>query len=248
MIGIIGYGRFGRLMARYLAKDFSVRVFDRHRQAGSVLAPGIVTASLERVCRRPVVVLAVPISAMEAVLGQVAPLVRPKALVVDVCSVKTLPATWMQALLPASVSILATHPMFGPDSAADCLEGRKIVACPVRIGQRPLQQITDYLKSKGLVVVEGTVQRHDAQMAFSLGLTHFIGRALERIGAGPLEMDTEGYRRLLRILDVVTHDTWQLFIDMHRFNPQAAGVRQAVMDALAEIDGQVVGIRPGGEP
>lgn len=241
MIGIIGYGRFGRLMARYLASDFTVKVFDRHRPAGTVLAPGIATASLERVCRQPVVILAVPISTLEAVLGRIAPLVRPKTLVVDVCSVKTLPAAWMQALLPASVSILATHPMFGPDSAADGLEGRKIVVCPVRIGQAPLRRITDYLKSTGLVVVEGTVERHDAQMAFSLGLTHFIGRALERIGAEPLEMDTEGYRRLLHILEVVTHDTWQLFIDMHRFNPQAAKVRQAFMDALAEIDGQIQG-------
>jgi len=239
MIGIIGYGRFGRLMAHYLGKDFTVRVFDRHRPAGMVLGPGIATESLARVCRRPVVILAVPISAMEAVLGQIAPLVRPKALVVDVCSVKALPAQWMEAVLPASVAILATHPMFGPDSAAQCLEGRKIVVCPVRIGQAPLQRITGYLKAKGLVVVNATAQRHDAQMAFSLGLTHFVGRALERIGAQPLEMDTEGYRRLLRILEVVTNDTWQLFVDMHRFNPQTPAVRQAFMAALEQIHGEI---------
>jgi prephenate dehydrogenase len=226
-------------MARYLGRDFSVRVFDRRSPAGKILGPGAVAAAFQRVCRQPVVILAVPISTMEAVLAQVAPLVRPKALVVDVCSVKALPAVWMQALLPASVSILATHPMFGPDSAADSLDSRKIVVCPVRIGDTPLRRITDYLASRGLVVVPATPQRHDAQMAFSLGLTHFVGRALERIGAQPLEMDTEGYRRLLRILEVVTHDTWQLFTDMHRFNPQAAQVRKAFMDALAEIDGEL---------
>ena len=29
MIGIIGFGRFGQLMARYLAKDFEVFVYNR---------------------------------------------------------------------------------------------------------------------------------------------------------------------------------------------------------------------------
>ena len=35
----------------------------------------------------------------------------------------------MQELLPQDVSILATHPIFGPDSAADSLKGRKIALC-----------------------------------------------------------------------------------------------------------------------
>jgi prephenate dehydrogenase len=241
MIGIIGYGRFGRLMAHYLSRDFTVRIFDRHVPVGSVPGPGIAAVSLKRVCRQPVVILAVPISVMPSVLTQIAPLLRPGALVMDVCSVKDLPASWMQARLPLSVSILATHPMFGPDSAAQSLEGCKIALCPVRIAAEPLQKIIDYLHRKGLVVVQGSAQRHDAQMAFSLALTHFVGRALERMGAQPLEMDTEGYRRLLKILEVVTRDTWQLFFDMHRFNPYAAPVRQAFMEALAHIDAQMTG-------
>jgi prephenate dehydrogenase len=55
------------------------------------------------------------------------------------------------------------------------------------------------------------------------------------MGARPQEIDTEGYQRLLRILEVVEHDTWQLFEDMNRFNPHAAETRQRFMQALAEI-------------
>ena len=118
--------------------------------------------------------------------------------------------------------------MFGPDSAADSLQGRKIVVCPVRIHGARLAQVTGYLASKGLQVIETTAAEHDRQIAVSLALTHFIGRSLGAMQARPQEIDTEGYRRLLRILEVVEHDTWQLFEDMNRFNPHAAEMRAAV--------------------
>jgi prephenate dehydrogenase len=48
-----------------------------------------------------------------------------------------------------------------------------------------------------------------------------IGRTLSEYGASPLDIDTEGYKRLLHILEVVERDTWQLFQDMHHYNPYA---------------------------
>ena len=80
------------------------------------------------------------------------------------------------------------------------------------------------------MVVESTPEEHDRQIAVSLALTHFIGRALSEFGAGPLDIDTEGYNRLLHILEVVTHDTWQLFMDMHRYNPFARQQREAFIE------------------
>ena len=49
-------------------------------------------------------------------------------------------------------------------------------------------------------------------------------------------IDTEGYKRLLHILGVVTHDTWQLFTDMHRYNPYARENRCAFMAAMAQLE------------
>jgi prephenate dehydrogenase len=141
----------------------------------------------------------------------------------------------MERRLPESVSILATHPMFGPDSAADSLEQRKMVVCPVRIPGARYRKITAYLKQKGLVLIETTAENHDRQIAVTLALTHFIGRSLSSFGAEDLEIDTEGYKRLRHILGVVENDTWELFEDMHRYNPFAADARSrflAAMDGL----------------
>jgi prephenate dehydrogenase len=235
-IGILGFGRFGKLMAQNLASDFEVRVWDPAAAASDVLSVGARPADLPAVGRSEVVVLAVPISGMQAALEQVRPHLGAGRLVVDVCSVKERPIRWMQDVLPENVEVLGTHPMFGPDSAADSLQGRKIVLCRVRVEAERYEKVRRYLASKGLEVIETSAAGHDRQIGVSLALTHFIGRALAGMGAKPQDIDTEGYRRLLRILEVVENDTWQLFEDMNRFNPHAETARRAFREALEGIE------------
>jgi len=235
MIGILGFGRFGKLMAHYLAGDFEVMVYNRSDNAHEIMASGAKPVSIEVACRQKIIILSVPISVFHETLKTVAPLLSPEALVIDVCSVKEYPVRLMKALLPEQVSILATHPMFGPDSAAHELQGRKIVLCGERIDDSAYQKIKSYLLSKGLTVIETTPEAHDRQIAVSLALTHFIGRSLAEFGATPMDVDTEGYQRLLHVLGVVENDTWQLFEDMNTYNPYAAESRSDFMAALQRI-------------
>ncbi|MBI9082154.1 MAG: prephenate dehydrogenase/arogenate dehydrogenase family protein [Desulfobacterales bacterium] len=239
MIGIIGFGRFGKLTARYLAEDFEVKVYTAPGKTDEVVRLGSVVDSLEAVCAQKLVILCVPISAMEPTLKRIAPMLNPGTVVVDVCSVKTLPARWMTEALPDHVSILATHPMFGPDSAADSLSGRKIVLCRVRIEEKRFDNMLAYLTAKGLKVFDTSPEEHDRQIAVTLALTHFIGRSLARFGAEDLPIDTEGYKRLRHILGVVENDTWQLFEDMNRYNPYAQDARKRFMAAMSDIDGRL---------
>jgi len=239
MIGIIGFGRFGKLTAGYLAEDFDVFVFNRTDKSAEIKKSGALNASLKTVCQQKIVILCVPISTLKEILVEIGPLLNKDSVVVDVCSVKVYPTEWMKSLLPETVSILATHPIFGPDSAADSLKDRKIFISPIRISKKQYRKIKTYLVSKELVLIESTPEDHDEQIAISLALTHYIGRTLSEFGAAPLEIDSEGYKRLLHILEVVEHDTWQLFYDMHRYNPYAQEKRAAFMHAMQKIDEQI---------
>jgi len=241
VIGVIGFGRFGELAVRYLSRRFPVTVLERGGKGAAIRLAGGTPAPLAGVCRQPVLILAVPISTLRRTLAEIAPRLAPGTLVVDVCSVKVLPVAWMRAALPDGVSILATHPMFGPDSAARRLEGQKIVLCPVRVAPGRLRRIRAFLETEGLQVIVATPEEHDRQIATSLALTHFIGRALAAFGAPELTIDTEGYRRLITTLAVVENDTWQLFEDMHRFNPYAREVRQAFVQALESVSRRLEG-------
>jgi len=235
MIGIIGFGRFGKLVSHYLARDLDVFVYNRSDKTSEIVRTGANPASLETVCRQDIVIPCVPISRFRDSLKSIAPLLKSDTLVIDVCSVKEYPVEWMTKELPDSVSILATHPMFGPDSAADSLQDRKICLCRVRVPDNQYNKIKNYLASKGLIVIEASAREHDEQIATSLSLTHLIGRTLSECGAVPLDIDTEGYKRLLHILEVVERDTWQLFQDMHRYNPYARKKRTEFMDVMKEI-------------
>jgi len=236
MIGIIGFGRFGKLASHYLAKDFDVFVHTRADKTSEISQTGARAASIEAVCRQDIVIPCVPISIFKDFLKNIAPLIKPDALIIDVCSVKEYPIRWMREILPDTVSILATHPMFGPDSAADSLKGRKICLCKVKMEEKQYRQIRKYLFSKGLVVIEATAREHDEQIATSLALTHMIGRTLSESGATQLDIDTEGYKRLLHILEVVERDTWQLFTDMHHYNSHAKNKRIEFMEVMQDIN------------
>ena len=103
MIGIIGFGRFGQLTARYLARDFPVVVFNRSDKEQAIRDVGAAPVDLTTACLQPVVVLCIPISRMEEMLDKISPMLKPGTVVMDVCSVKTLPVEWMTQRLPDEV-------------------------------------------------------------------------------------------------------------------------------------------------
>ncbi|MFI5363548.1 MAG: prephenate dehydrogenase/arogenate dehydrogenase family protein [Elusimicrobiota bacterium] len=238
-VGLIGFGRIGRLLVRHFARDAKIFVSDVKLDARKVRALGAQPATLAEACAQDVVVLCVPIAAFEGLTRRIAGLLRPDALVVDVCSVKEHPVRAMKRHLPKSVSLLATHPNFGPDSAADSLKGRKIVLCKVRMEEAVYRRAKRALQRKGLDVVELTPREHDRRMASSLVLTHFIGRSLVAYGAKSTGVDTEGYKRLLRILETVQNDSWGLFEDMNHFNAFAAPMRRRFLAAMRATDRRV---------
>lgn len=238
-VGFIGFGRLGKLIAKNLSQDADLLIYDIEDYSDEIKALGAKPASLEEVCQCPMIIPFVPISALQNLLGQMKDLIRPDSLIIDVCSVKTLPLQWMKESLPETVSLLGTHPMFGPDSAKNSLYGCKIVLCPVRIEDSVLKDIQGYLETHGLKVIQSTPEEHDKQIAHSLLLTHFLGRTLMDFGAQPLEIDTKGYRRLMKILETVENDTWQLFEDMNKYNPFAKETREEFIQSLTTIHNKV---------
>ena len=177
-IGLIGFGRLGKLIAKNLAQDADLLIYDEIDYATEIKAIKATPAGLKEVCQCPVVIPFVPMSALEELLKKMSPLIRKDALVIDVCSVKIEPVRWMKEILPTEVSLLGTHPMFGPDSAKNTLFGSKIVLCPVRIKDELLSDIISYLETNGLKVIQASPDEHDKQIAHSLLLTHFLGRSL----------------------------------------------------------------------
>lgn len=241
-IGIIGFGRLGKLLCKYIAQDADVLVYEKFPNDKTVLEitkMGAKGASLKEVCDCPIVIPFVPISQFENTIIEIKNLLKKGTLVVDVCSVKTYPIDIMKKHLPEHVQILGTHPMFGPDSAKNSLFGCKIVVCPVRIEKGLCSDILNYLNAHGLKVIESSADKHDEEISHSLLLTHFIGRTLMELGTTELAIDTKGYRRLMKILETVENDSWQLFVDMNKYNPYSKTTRKEFLDSLSKVDKRI---------
>ena len=157
----------------------------------------------------------------------------------DVCSVKVLPAKWLQAYLPQEIEVMATHPMFGPDSAKNGLKGLQWVLCPLRISDQTLNNVTQILNKLELEIIETTPEDHDQQTAVSLALVHFIGRGLEELGLQKQKISSLGFDRLLKVNETVTNDSWQLFLDMQQYNPYTKKMRKRFIKALKKVNKKI---------
>lgn len=218
-IGLIGFGRFGRLAARYIARRTAVLVYDHRRVPTGARSGRIRSRTLPEVASQKVVVLAVPISHLPSVLKSIAPHLQPGALVIDVCTVKVRPISWMKKILPRSVYILGSHPMFGPDSDKGSLTGQQVVLTPVRLPDALLRRVTGVLRREGIRVEIMSAHRHDRMIAGTILLTHYIGRLIAGAGLPRSASGTTSYKHLLSVVDVAMNDTLQLLRDIWLYNP-----------------------------
>ncbi len=230
-IGLIGYGAFGRLAASHLAPLFPVFAYDPacaptgapNPPCGPLRGVTLSDAATAGAC--DLVILAMPVPQLSAAIAAIRPHLRPGATVLDVCSVKSLPARIMRAELPDHVDIIGTHPMFGPQSARGGIKGLKIVICPIRgPGARPLAAFLR--KTFGLNAILATPEEHDREAAMVQGLTHLIAKVLVEMEPLPRNMTTASFDLLLRAVDMVRHDAPEVFYAIERMNPFAPDVRR----------------------
>jgi prephenate dehydrogenase len=227
-VGIIGYGRFGRVAARFIAERAGVVVHDPGLSPTARLPRGARQGALVEAASQKVVILAVPISKLQGLLKRIRTKVQPGALVLDVCSVKSMPVDWMKRLLPRSVRIIGTHPLFGPDSVGRSLKGHRIIVCPGRSPEADLRRAVLMLRSAGLSVEVMTAASHDRLMAETLLLAQYLGRLPAAGGIAIHERATPSYDWVRGLVSVAMNDTEQLFRDMWRFNPSGEAVARRI--------------------
>jgi prephenate dehydrogenase len=232
-IALLGLGRFGGLMASILSPFSELVAYDAVPDLERARRLGVPMVPLEEAAAKPILILAVPISNMRELLESIAPFVRRDALVCDTCSVKIKPIALMRAILPEHAQILGTHPCFGPDSVRPGLTGNRIVLCPVRLNN--LDCVRGFLESLGLTVIVSDPEEHDRAMSVTQGISHFLGKAVLKMGLKQERISTDAFSRLFDILQYVENDTEQLFRDIQTWNPFCREVRVKLMDTLRAI-------------
>ena len=233
-IGIIGYGRFGKVLHNLLLKTFDVLVYDFNKSMKD-----IELSSLEEVLDCSLVFVAVPISLFEGCIKEISKFNLYNTTILDVCSVKVYPVRIMEKNLAEHVGIIGTHPHFGPDSYTPFRE-LKITLCPIRDINNRILEVREVFESLSIGVTQMTPDEHDRIAASSQGITHFIGRVLKEAGVRSTKINTLGFNELLGVIEQTCNDSWDLFRDLQKYNPYTKEMIDNLIDKINDVRNQII--------
>ncbi|MCL2469725.1 MAG: prephenate dehydrogenase [Alphaproteobacteria bacterium] len=242
-LGLFGFGAFGHLTAQHLKDHFDLVIYDPDsyaRAKGNSL--GFTMTSLEEAAGADIVVLAAPLCRMRETAVMIKPHLKEGAIVADVCSVKAPVAQILSEVLPPFVSIVGTHPLFGPRTVKDSLEGAKVALCPVR-GYESAKAVARFLRMVlKLEVIETTADDHDREIAFVQGITHMVVRILRNLEPLPQRLTTKSFDQLAALVKALAATPDELFFTIERENPYARDIQKAFfteVEALRRLLGEV---------
>lgn len=222
-IVVIGFGRFGKLIIKILLKYSRAKIILIETKKINISHKRLVVESVDGIKNADIIIPCVPISSFEGVIKQIAPLIKKGAIVMDVCSVKMFPVDIMETHLPHSTQIIASHPMFGPDSyrIKKGLNNFKLVIWNIGAKEKIYQQVKKFFSTLGLKIIELTPKDHDKFLALSLGYSYLIGKINQRMGIKKTPIDTYDFQLLLEHVSIIKNDSEQLFFDIQTKNPYA---------------------------
>lgn len=262
---VIGLGLIGGSLALALQRARSCRqVVGCARRDATVQqakALGIVqeayTDPVRAVAGADMVVLAVPMGAMEPVMSALAPALDEDTVVTDVGSVKGAVVEAAERVFGAMPSrFVPGHPVAGTErsgveAAFDSLfQGRHVILTPVQqTAPRALAKVTAMWEACGATVSRMTVAEHDRVLAATSHLPHMLAYALvdslARRDDGPqmFRYAAGGFRDFTRIAssdpvmwrDICLTNRQALLRAMDAFSENLSTLRQAIESEDAQV-------------
>lgn len=175
-IAVIGGTRgLGRWIAKFLAdKGFDILITGRNITEGELVSKKIGTGYTNNNAlaaeTSDVVIISVPIHATPNIIKELAPLMKPGSLLMDVTSVKEESSQLMEQYAAEGVEVVPSHPMFGPRIRS--LDGQVVVLTPSVDGSW-YTKVYKFLELENARIIVTTPEIHDRMMSIVQGLTHF---------------------------------------------------------------------------
>tara|TARA_B100001996_G_scaffold103129_2_gene77461 strand:- start:11807 stop:12547 length:741 start_codon:yes stop_codon:yes gene_type:complete len=242
-VGLIGLGRFGKILVNILQKGYSISAYDINNK-GPI--SNVNFCNLDKVLEEHVIFIAVPIRSFDSLIKDISTKLKPGTTLIDVCSVKSYPVDVMLKYTKTDTGIIATHPMFGPDSFSTNTK-LKMMMSNVRDINKQFLSWSDFFSNQGIEIIEMTPDEHDRLAARSQGVTHFLGRMLKQFGIQKTQIDTQGFKDLLDLVDQTCNDTWDLYTDLQLYNPYTLDIISELRISTESLDKQLRDINDVGK-
>ena len=220
-LGVIGCGLMGGSFALALKRAGLVKRVIGYSKSPSTTEKakklGVIDTTAESallaVSGSDIVLIAVPVSATEAVFKSIRHLIEPGVLVMDVGSTKRDVVDAARRVLKERIgSFVPAHPIAGKESAgidhadATLYNGRQVILTPLpQTAPELIQKATDAWSAIGAQVLRMTPENHDAAFAAVSHLPHLLAFAYfnsvarQPAGRDFLSLAGPGFRDFTRI-------------------------------------------------
>jgi len=232
-LSLIGVGAFGRFIIPHLTPHFHVSIYDKFANIDDI--DMVTVVDIETAAKADIVILGVPVQVFEDVVLDIKNYIRVGQTVMDITSVKLIPEEILKTHMPDGVNIVGLHPMFGPQSGKNGIQGLNVAAIDVRGDQYDFicAFLSDILQ---LNVIRCTSDDHDLDMAYVQGLTHIIAKSFSGMNIPELMNTTKTYDLLSEMVDLIKNDSDELFQAIQSYNPHAKDVRTRFLKRVMDID------------
>lgn len=237
VIGIIGFGSFGKFLAKKLPSSVDKLVFDKHPLNTAELSElSLQSIELEMLIEKSdVIVLAIPLASYKSVLPAIKKLLRPEQLLIDICSVKIIPEQIIESYFPNHPNLLISHPLFGSRSFDQKgAKNRLIITKTVgELADIVLRYCSEHL---GIELIHMSADKHDLLMADIHALTFFVAKALQEFGVKEHEISTPSYKMITDLVNFSASNTDSLLDTIENGNPYAKDVRDKLVETFENLN------------
>ena len=248
-IGIIGFGNFGQFLAKKFVKYGEVIAYSRSDYiniANNMNVKYFNDLNKMLIEEPDILILSVSIIAFDSIIKKIVQKDNFKyihnKLIIDVLSVKEYPIEIINKYINIekyNIDILATHPMFGPDSGngPNGWKDLPFVYDKIRIkNEDRCRQFLNIFKNEGCKNIEMSCEEHDEYTAKSQFLTHFTGRLLNNLDLTQTPINTNGYSKLLDIIDNTCNDSEDLFLGIFKYNRKSKKWLEKYKESLVKTE------------
>jgi cyclohexadieny/prephenate dehydrogenase len=258
-IALVGIGLIGSSLARVIRREGlaghvsistrSVATLARAQELG--LGDSYSTDAKEAVRDADLVIVSVPVGSSGAVAEEIAPALKPGAILTDVGSTKASVIAQMQPHVPAGVHFIPGHPLAGteksgPDAGfADLFENRWCIFTPLAdTDPTALEKLSEFWRRCGSNIDTMDPQHHDMTLAIVSHLPHII--AYNIVGTADdlqsvtksevIKYSASGFRDFTRLAasdptmwrDVCLHNKDAILEMLARFSEDLASLQRAI--------------------
>ncbi len=258
-IALVGIGLIGSSLARVIRREglaghvaIATRSPDTLKRAEELdLGNSYTTSAAEAVKDADLVIVSVPVGSSGAVAAEIAPALKPGAIVTDVGSTKGSVIAQMQPHMPAHVHFIPGHPLAGteksgPDAGfAELFENRWCIFTPLP-GTDPeaLEKLSEFWRRCGSNIDTMDPEHHDMVLAIVSHLPHII--AYNIVGTADdlqtvtksevIKYSASGFRDFTRLAasdptmwrDVCLHNKDAILEMLARFSEDLASLQRAI--------------------